>query len=97
MELITAAATTQVARPTRPHMHQPERGANESQQEYRARRAASQRAAARVVRGELVDNHIGHSRRLRVKAVGGIRQFKRLRYLANHPGYAERHPGMRGF
>lgn len=78
------------------NLHTPERQSDESQQQYRERRAASHRAVAMIVRGELVKQHIGHNRRQRVKAAGGIRQFKRQRYAKDYPGYAERHPAIKG-
>jgi hypothetical protein len=40
---------------TRPHLHQPERGEHESFAAYKARRAASQKAVARVLAGALID------------------------------------------
>ena len=78
------------------NLHVPQRLEGESFDAYRRRRVASQRVARMVLAGHALarPDHIGSSRRHAVKALGGIRQYKRAQYLRRYPDYAARHPAM---
>lgn len=73
-----------------------QRHENESFAAYKQRRAADQKHTERVLRGVLIQPIAGTNRRHRVKAAGGIRQFKRAQYPQSYPGYADRH-GLSGW
>jgi hypothetical protein len=77
------------------NLHAPERFEGESFQDYRRRRIASKRVTRMVLAGQLArPDHIGSRRGHAIKALGGIRQYKRAQYLRRYPDYAGKHPAI---